>query len=104
MRGKIIPFALGCSLSIALIAQGQTGLTFKPQFTFAGSKLDGWQSIGAAQWQAREGEIVGKAQAEKAGVLMSGRRLQDVAIHFAFQSPTEVEVGVLLRFEQTSDG
>lgn len=105
MRNRTLPYALlGFALGAALVAQGQTGLTFKPQFTFSGSSLAAWKSASATQWQARDGEIVGKVQGGQVGVLISGQKLQDVAVHFAFQSAPPVEVGVLLRFEQTTDG
>ncbi|MGC3960986.1 MAG: FG-GAP-like repeat-containing protein [Verrucomicrobiota bacterium] len=96
----VVAFMLGATCPTLSAA----GLTFQPQQTFTGSKLDGWQPLGGARWLAREGEIVGAVQGGLVGVLLSEKKLQDVAIHLEFQSIPTVEVGVLLRFEPTADG
>lgn len=100
----MICLCLGFVLGGVRPTTGWAGLTFKPQYAFTGSKLDAWRPVGAAQWQARDGEISGTAQSGQAGVLLSDRKLQDVAVHLEFQSAPTIEVGVLARFEPTADG
>jgi hypothetical protein len=105
MRNQFLPAAFLCiALVDFCVGAAPMGLTFKPDHTFAGSELATWQSIGAAQWQASEGEIIGKVANGRAGVLASNQKLQDVAIHYAFCPAMDVELGVILRFERTTNG
>src|SRR5262245_17309708 len=104
MRNGILPVLLACLLPGSLcVTHAQSGLTFRPEFTFSGSQLDGWKSAGSVQWEAQQGEILAKPRAGQGGLLQSDSKLQDVAVRFAFRAPSEAEVGVLLRFQQTSN-
>ena len=80
-------------------------LSFQPDNTFKGSTLKGWHVLGNAEWQAKDGEIVGKAKANSNGgwlVLENG--YQDVGFHFLFKTTGNSEAAVLLRMEKTSEG
>jgi len=105
MKGKILFLAvLVLGLAGIHAAENPTGLTFKPDFAFTGSTLGSWKPAGSAKWQAQDGKITSQSENAQVGVLSSEVKLQDVALHFEFRASANVEVGVLLRFEPTSDG
>jgi hypothetical protein len=80
-------------------------LSFIPDHSFKGSSLTGWHVLGDAEWQAKDGEIIGKAKANSNGgwlVLDSG--YQDIGIHTLFESTGGGEAAILMRLERTGDG
>ena len=48
------------------------GLSFKPDQTFKGSTLKGWHVLGDADWQAKDGELIGKANTIYDPLLLTG--------------------------------
>ena len=80
------------------------GLSFLPDTTFKGSSLAGWRLMGQADWQARDGEIIGTAKGPGGGWLMTERAFQDVAFHASFRCTGTCETGVLFRAEKVDDG
>ena len=57
-------------------------LSFQPDNTFKGSSLKGWHVLGDAEWQASNGELIGKAKTNSSGgwlVLDNG--YQDIGFH-----------------------
>jgi hypothetical protein len=79
------------------------GLSFPPDYTFKGSVLTGWNSLGTGNWQAHNGEITANAK-EGSGWLVSGRSFQDVAVHLLIKTAPGSEAGLLVRMEKTADG
>lgn len=79
------------------------GLTFEPDYSFKGSSLTGWHSIGPASWQASNGEISVNANGGSTW-LASGKSFQDVAVHLLIKAAPGSEAGVLVRMEKTPDG
>ena len=79
------------------------GPTFHPDETFHGSKLVGWNKLGAADWTAANGEIVGQANSG-GGWLMIDRSYQDVGLYLSFQCEAGCQTGLLLRAEKTAQG
>ena len=80
-----------------------TGLSFVPDFTFKGSSLTGWNSIGGANWRAENGEIIGSASSA-GGWLVSNKSFQDVIFNTLFKITGNTEAGILLRAEESAEG
>lgn len=77
--------------------------SFIPDYTFSGSSLNGWHTMGSASWQARNGEIIANPRSSW-GLLVLDRGYQDVGFRTLFKSTGNAEVGVLLRMEKTDNG
>ena len=91
-------------LSIVLTAQGPAS-DFLPDSTFQGSRLTGWQPLGQAAWEARDGEIVGSITQEGVGGwLVYDRPYQDVDFFMRFRCAANCQTGVLFRLERNADG
>jgi hypothetical protein len=81
------------------------GLSFVPDYTFKGSSLKGWHVLGDADWQARDGELVGKAKnGSGGGWLVLDQGLQDVGFHALFKSTGNAETAILTRMEKIDAG
>ena len=97
--------------SLVAIAFGQEiswetpgrGLSFPPDYSFKGSKLTDWHSVGNANWQASNGEITVNANGGSAW-LASNRSFQDVATHVLIKVAPGAEAGIMVRMEKTADG
>ncbi|HCN82850.1 MAG TPA: hypothetical protein DIT07_04415, partial [Sphingobacteriaceae bacterium] len=110
---KKILFSILC-ISQAVFLFGQNllveakpgaGLSFIPDFTFKGSSLAAWNSIGDASWLAENDEITGSATSNSAtGWLILNRSFQDVIFNTQFKITGNSEAGVLLRAQKNSEG
>jgi hypothetical protein len=106
---RILSIAL--LLGIGAVAFGQEipfdvhnrGLNFPPDYTFKGSGLTGWHPMGAASWQARDGEISTNANGGSS-LLVLNKSYQDVDIELLIKAAPGAEAGVLLRMGKTADG
>lgn len=85
-----------------------TGLTFKPDQVFSGSSLAGWESVGTASWNARNGELSTTASSDgtngTGGWLLSQRSFQDVAVNTQFKCEGDAEAGIVFRLQKTDSG
>jgi hypothetical protein len=77
---------------------------FVPDWTFKGSTLAGWRTLGEAEWKATDGVIVGTAKSPGGGWLVLEKMLQDVQVGFDVRCAAGCKAGVLLRAEKTADG
>jgi hypothetical protein len=77
---------------------------FIPDFTFRGSSLAGWHTVGHASWRAENGEIVARPETPDGGWLMLDKSYQDVQLYTEFRCADKCDAGVLLRAEKTPDG
>src|SRR5262245_54691242 len=77
---------------------------FSPDWTFKGSQITGWQSLGEAAWRAEDGVVIGTPRAEAGGWLVLDRPLQDLAFFSRFRCAAACQGGVLVRAEKTADG
>src|SRR5580700_10002248 len=77
---------------------------FVPDATFKGSSLNGWHVLGAADWTAQNGELVGKAKQGAGGWLVLDKSYQDVCFFASFRCAEGCKTGVLLRAEKTPSG
>jgi hypothetical protein len=81
-----------------------TRSTFVPDWTFTGSTLAGWHVLGAAEWKAIDGELVGTPSAPDGGWLILDKSFQDVEFGADFKCVGACRTGVLLRAEKTPTG
>ena len=78
--------------------------TFVPDWTFKGSTLAGWHVLGAADWKAIDGELVGTPKSAEGGWLVLDKSFQDVEFGADFKCIGGCRTGVLLRAEKTATG
>lgn len=92
-------------LALPLLAQVRfVGPSFIPDTTVKATNLNGWHTVGAANWKAENGEIIGKAAEAGAGWLTLDESYEDVAFYGQFRCTDPCDTGVLLRAEKTADG
>ncbi len=105
MRRSAIAFIIpAAALSMVLSAQGPAS-DFLPDSTFQGSRLTGWQPLGQAAWEARDGEILGSTNKGQAGGwLVLDQPYQDVDFFTRFRCATSCRTGILFRLEKTAEG
>jgi len=90
--------------SMLLTAQGPAN-EFKPDTIFTGSSLAGWQPLGAADWRAQDGEIIGRPRAGgQGGWLVLDKSFQDVNFFTRFRCNGPCKAGVLFRMQKTGTG
>jgi hypothetical protein len=87
-------------LGSAIFAASQN---FAPDFVFKGSSLTGWHKLGAAEWRAENGEIIGAAKPE-GGWLVLDKGYQDIGFYTSVRCTGACKAGVLLRAEKMPDG
>ena len=79
------------------------GPSFHPDTVFKGSSLAGWHTVGAAEWHAENGELIGTSR-QGGGWLMLDHSYQDIAFYTEFRCIEGCETGVLFRAERKPDG
>jgi len=98
---------LGLMVALAALATvpvAGTRSTFIPDFTFKGSTLAGWHVLGAADWKAVDGELIGTPKSPEGGWLVLDKSFQDVEFGADFKCTGGCKTGVLLRAEKTPTG
>src|SRR5262245_28396945 len=80
------------------------GPTFRPDFIFKGSALTGWTPIGAADWKAQNGEIVGTPKSPAGGWLVLNKSFEDVGVFSNITCDADCKAGILMRAEKTPGG
>ena len=90
--------------ALATVPLAGTRSTFVPDWTFKGSTLAGWQVLGAADWKASDGELVGTPKSADGGWLVLDKSFQDVEFGADFKCVGACKTGVLLRAEKTPTG
>ena len=96
----------GAAIMVAFLVHPMAGSNpnYVPDWTFKGSALTGWQSIGQADWRAENGEIIGTPKAPEGGWLLLDKSFQDVQMSAAFRCTGGCRTGVMVRTEKTADG
>jgi hypothetical protein len=101
-RGRTIQAALPL---LAIAAAFAAEPTFIPDVTFKGSSIAGWHVLGPAEWQARNGELIGKVKpGGSGGWLVLDRSYQDAGFFASFRCTGDCKTGLLLRAEKTAGG
>ncbi len=97
----VIAFILFCFLA----ANGRAdGPNFVADRTFDGSSLEGWKTIGAAQWKAEKGAIVGVPKDASGGWLVFDKSFANVGLYASVSCSTGCKTGILMRLEKTATG
>ena len=81
-----------------------SGPGFHPDITVSGKNLDGWHTLGNAQWHAENGEIVGTPGASGGGWLVFDKSYQDINFYMQYRCSDGCATGLLMRAEKTPDG
>ena len=100
MSGKRILF-LALAVLAAVARLSGTGPSFRPDYSFKGSALAGWHTLGDATWRAENGEITGTPKQPGGGWLVLDRSYQDVGFYASFKCAGECKTGLLMRAEKT---
>lgn len=95
---------LSFAQSGANLTEIESSLTFIPDYTYKGSDLEGWHTLGEAEWKAEDGVLVGTAKSGKGGWLVLDTAYQDVGFHSSFKLTGDSETGILFRMEKAGDG
>lgn len=91
---------------IALAGMAQafaSGPDFYPDLTVSGKSLEGWHTLGSAQWHAENGEIVG-TPGTSGGWLVFDKSYQDINFYMQYRCSDGCATGLLMRAEKTPDG
>ena len=97
------------SLLIAVIALAclapafASGPDFYPDVNVSARNLDGWHTLGSAQWHAENGEIVG-APGASGGWLVLDKSYQDINFYMQYRCSDGCATGLLMRMEKTDGG
>jgi hypothetical protein len=100
---RIIPPVVVLATVVIVPLHG-TRSTFVPDWTFKGSTLTGWKTLGQAEWRAADGELIGTPKSPQGGWLVLDRSFQDVELGADFKCADGCKTGVLLRAERTPAG
>ena len=77
---------------------------FVPDWTFKGSSLSAYRTLGSADWRVENGEIVGTPRAPEGGWLILDKPLQDVQFASTFRCTGGCRTGLMLRTRTTPEG
>jgi len=89
---------------ILLVPRAGANKNFFPDWTFQGSSLGAMRTLGAVDWRAENGEIVGTPKSPEGGWLILDKPLQDVQFASAFRCTGGCRAGVMLRTQSTPEG
>jgi hypothetical protein len=107
MRRHLLSCGLGMTLVVAMVfgVRAAGPPDFVPDATFTGSSLSGWRPVGAADWSAENGEIVGRPRPGSAGAwLVMDKSFEDVQWFANIRCTGACKAGVLLRATPTAEG
>lgn len=76
---------------------------FVPDWTFKGSSIGTWRTLGDADWRAENGEIVGTPRTATGGWLLLDKPLQDVQFASRFRCTGGCRTGVMVRAQSTPE-
>jgi len=78
---------------------------FQPDVKFTATSLQGWHTLGDADWQAKNGEYVGTPKlGGSGGWLVLDKSYQDIQLAVSFRCTAACRTGILLRAQKTPDG
>jgi hypothetical protein len=93
----------GAALLISAFAASH-GPDFVADYTFTGSSLAGWHTLGDANWKAENGVIIGTPKQAGGGWLVLDRSLANLAFYADIHCSAGSKAAVLLRAEATPEG
>jgi hypothetical protein len=100
---------IGCGILVAggiclLMRPAAANKNFVPDWTFKGSSLASFRTLGNADWRAENGEIVGTPRAAGGGWLILDKPLQDVEFASTFRCTGGCQAGLMVRAQSTPEG
>ena len=104
MRKKVCFVILALAPAALLILPAKANKNFAPDWTFKGNSLASFRMLGAADWHAENGEIVGTPKTPEGGWLILDKPLQDVQFAATFRCTGGCKAGVMLRTQSTPEG
>jgi hypothetical protein len=84
--------------------QAAANRNFVPDWSFQGSSLGQFRTLGDADWRAENGEIIGVPRSPAGGWLILGSALQDTQFAADVRCTGGCKAGVMLRTQTTSKG
>jgi hypothetical protein len=87
-----------------MLPRARGNKNFIPDWKFTGSSLAATRTVGAAEWRAENGEIVGTPKTPEGGWLIFDKPLQDVEFASTFRCTGGCRTGVMVRAESTPSG
>ncbi len=102
-KKRALPIAFVVVISVTPIFA--SGPSFRPDTVIDGSSLNGWHTLGQADWHAEKGEILGTPkQGGAGGWLVLDHSYQDSALYTEYRCTGGCVTGILFRAEKTPDG
>jgi hypothetical protein len=107
---KFAPFKQVCCSSFVLTALvfgtlcASANRNFVPDWSFKGSSVSQFRTLGDVDWHAENGEIVGVPRSAAGGWLILDRPLQDTQFAATVRCTGGCKAGVMLRAQATPDG
>jgi hypothetical protein len=91
--------------SVVLVPLFAVGPSFVRDHAIKATSLEGWHTLGNANWRSEHGELIGTAKpGTSGGWLVLDRSFQDTAFYASFRCTAGCKTGVLLRAEKTAEG
>src|SRR5512135_2578473 len=97
MRKQIGYVILAVAGACLLLPPAVANKNFIADWTFKGSSLTTFRTVGDAQWRAENGEIVGTPKTPAGGWLILDKPLQDVQFASTFRCTGGCKTGIMLR-------
>jgi len=104
MRKTFFYSALALAIAVLAIIPARANKNFVPDWTFKGASLGQWKTLGAADWRAENGEIVGTPKSPEGGWLIMDKPLQDVQFASTFRCTGGCKAGFMLRAQSSPAG
>src|SRR5271165_555763 len=110
VQGGVMWKKIGCGIAVLagmlllLLSPAGANKNFVPDWTFKGSSLGAWRTVGNADWRAENGEIVGTPKSADGGWLILDKPLQDVQFASTYRCTGGCRAGVMLRTQLTEQG
>ena len=96
--------SVAISVTCLLLPRAHANKNFVADWTFKGSSLGTWRTLGGADWRAENGEIVGTPKTAEGGWLIMDTPLQDTQFAATFRCAGGCKAGVMLRAQTTPAG
>ncbi|MEO8596078.1 MAG: FG-GAP-like repeat-containing protein [Candidatus Solibacter sp.] len=96
--------ALAVAGTFLLLSPAKANKNFIPDWTFKGSSLTAFKTVGDAAWRAENGEIVGTPKSAAGGWLILDKPYQDTQFAATYRCTGGCKTGVLLRAKSSEEG
>ena len=87
-----------------LLSPAKANKNFPPDWTFKGSSIASFKSVGDADWRAENGEIIGTPKSAEGGWLLLDHPTQDIQFAATYRCTGGCKTGVLMRAHTTPEG